>query len=165
MFFYIGGPILALTLLYQFAIADKIDELSILKQRVPAQQADLNEARRIRNVIARRQANEDALQQKIQKRGAGFDAFVFLKNIADRVNLKDRHTITLQNPRGSKESRFALKGWKVVLKGVSQVEVGEFMRQVYEADQLLHISEFSLTPEKNANGLHAEISIVTLFNK
>lgn len=162
---FVGAPIVVITLLYQFVLSDRLDEFSMLRETVPARHQDLNEAKKICSVLTRRRANAEALRNKIASRGSGFDAFVFLKSIAQQAKLRDRHDITLQNLRGSAGSEFSPKAWKVVLKGVKQVEIGEFLRRVYESDQLLHVSEFTITPEKNINGLHAEITVLTLFNK
>ena len=162
---YILIAVSVATVLYRTVLQDKVSEMVLLRASVPQKERTLKEVLRYAEFYKRKQNEADLLRARIEARGNKFDPFVFLKEAADSVELKDRHTIQLQQYRQSKDSEFVPRGWNVKLTGVSQSEIGQFLRKVYAANKLLLVSEFVITPERNINGLSADLQVVTLFLK
>jgi len=163
MSLYVLLAVVSVMAAYRLVLADRVGEMASLHEGVPKKRSDLEMVQRISQAHLRRRSEADALRAKIESRGGEFDPFVFLKNVAQSAGLKDRHEITLQKLRVPKGSEFTPQGWIVELTGVSQIEIGEFLRRVYEADKLLLVSEFTIEPEKKVAGLHANMKIVTLL--
>ena len=162
---YILMTVIVATAAYRLVLQDKISEMVTLRSSVPQKQGTLDEVRRYAKFYQRKQNEANVLRARIKARGKKFDPFVFLKEAADSVELKDRHTIQLQQYRQSKDSEFVPRGWNVKLTGVSQNEIGQFLHKVHSANKLLLVSEFVITPEKKIEGLNADLQIVTLFLK
>lgn len=162
---YILVTVIVATVVYRLVLQDKVSEMVSLRASVPQKQETLTEVQRYAAFYKRKQNEANLLRARIEARGNKFDPFVFLKEAADSVDLKDRHTIQLQQYRPPKDSDFVPRGWNVKLTGVSQSEIGQFLRRVHAANKLLLVSEFVITPEKNIEGLNADLQIVTLFLK
>ncbi len=150
---------------YRLVLEERVSEMRSLSRSVPEKEKTLENVRDLRVRYLRKQSEETALRKKIEGRGARFDGFVFLKQVAENAGLRDRHTISLQPYRAEKGSKFTRQGWRVELRGVSQPEIGDFLRRVYAADKLLLVPEFTITPEQRTEGLRAEIQVLTLFLK
>jgi len=162
---YVLVAVAAVVLMYRLFLRESVDDMLYLRENVPQKRSTLADVRRMSRVYLRKQGEADALSKRIDARGSGFDPFVFLKGVAEAAGLKDRHTISLQNYRYEKNSRFLPKGWNIELSGVSQTEIGQFLHRLYSADKLLLVTEFNITPERKTEGLHAEIKVVTLFTR
>jgi len=162
---YVLMAVIVGTAVYRLFLQDKAGEMWSLRASVPRKEKVLAEVLRYAKFYQRKQNETNMLRARLEARGSGFDPFVFLKNAAASVQLKDRHTIKLQRFRQSKESEFEWRAWNVKLTGVSQTEIGEFLHEVYAANKLLLVYEFTIVPERNIDGLSADIQIVTLFLK
>jgi len=162
---YILMAVIVGTAVYRLLLQDKVGEMGTLRASVPQKEKTLAEVQRYARFYQRKQNEANTLRARIEARGTGFDPFVFLKDTAESVELKDRHRIELQPWRQPKESEFEWRAWNVELTGVSQTEIGEFLHRVHAANKLLLVYEFGIVPESKIDGLHANIQIVTLFLK
>jgi len=162
---YILMAVIVGTAVYRLLLQDKVGEMASLRASVPQKEKTLAEVLRYAGFYQRKQNEANMLRARLEARGSGFDPYVFLKDMAESVQLKDRHTIELQQWRQPKESEFEWRAWNVKLTGVSQTEIGEFLQKVYAANKLLLVYEFVIAPERNIDGLSADMQIVTLFMK
>ncbi len=162
---YILMTVIVATVVYRLLLKDMVSEMVSLRASVPLKEKTLTEVQRYAAFYKRKQNEANLLRARIEDRGNEFDPFVFLKGAADSVELKDRHTIQLQQFRQSKDSEFVPRGWNLKLTGVSQSEIGQFLYKVHAANKLLLVSEFVITPEREIKGLNADLQIVTLFLK
>jgi len=140
-----GGVVVALLVIYRFALSPALERLYMLDRLVAVKERDLHQMKTLRDTyLAQKRLMED-VHRSLAQRGEDFAIFSFLEDLANKAGMKD-NIIYMKPALTTPGELFRESSVEMRLEGIALQQLTRYLYDIERAPQLLRVRRMHVKP-------------------